>query len=252
MSHPAFRRVDHRPWPVPARPWRWRQTWHQLVFLHWPVASASLRPLVPPKLTIEEFEGTAWVAVTPFWISGATLRQVPPIPVVSRFPELNVRTYVTLDRRPGVWFFSLDAGSMLAVLAARQLFRLAYFHARMSHRSEGRRVFFRSERPNGPAFLGHYEPGGATFESRPGSLEHWLTERYCLYAQRSGKLFRAEIHHLPWPLQPALVRLERNEMLTGQGIPVEGLPAQIHFAGRLEVVIWPLEPVDSGASGGKR
>ena len=245
--------ADHRPWRLPSRPWWGEQTWHSLTFLHWPVSAKILKPLIPPRLELEEYDGTAWVAVTPFWMSGVTMRGIPPVPLLSRFPELNTRTYVTRDGMPGVWFFSLDAGSFLAVLAARRLFHLPYFYARMHHRTENGRIFYRSERVGGPGFDAWYAPRGEASQSRPGSLEHWLTERYCLYAKdRGGQLYRAEIHHAPWALQAAALEIARNELLTGQGIPVTGPPALAHFANRLDVAIWSPEPVGSGESGVKR
>lgn len=249
MSHPALQETSHRPWPLPSRPWWGRQTWHSLAFLHWRVPASALRPLIPAGLEIDEFDGTAWVAVTPFWMSGVTIRGVPPVPLLSRFPELNTRTYVTRDSRPGVWFFSLDAGSYPAVLAARALFHLPYHYARMRHRTLRGKVSYTSERPGGPGFAATYGPTGEVFRSRPGTLEHFLTERYCLYSRnQAGALFRAEIHHVPWPLQVGAVEIERNELLSGQSIPVEGSPELVHFARRLDVLVWALERVASGES----
>jgi uncharacterized protein YqjF (DUF2071 family) len=245
--------ADHRPWPLPARPWWGEQTWHSLTFLHWPVPANILKPLIPPGLELEEYGGTGWVAVTPFWMSGVTLRGVPVVPILSRFPELNTRTYVTRDGKPGVWFFSLDAGSFPAVLVARSLFHLPYFYARMRHRTENGRVYYRSERADGPGFVGWYAPKGDITRSKPGSLEHWLTERYCLYAKdQADVLYRAEIHHAPWPLQEAEVEIERNDLLAAVGIALTERPALAHFSGRLEVAIWSPEPVGSSESGLKR
>ncbi len=242
----------HRPWPPPRRPWWGTQVWHSLGFLHWPVPVGWLRSLVPEALEIEQFDGTAWVAVTPFWMSEVTLRGFPPPPLVSRFPELNTRTYVTREGRPGVWFFSLDAGSRLAVAVARARFRLPYHYARMSHRTDGRRVTYRSERKD-VAFSGWYEPRGEIFHPRPGTVEHFLTERYCLYARDpKGRVYRAEIHHEPWPLQVAAAGIERNTMLTGQGIPVSAPPALVHFALRMEVKVWSPARLAIGESGAGR
>jgi uncharacterized protein YqjF (DUF2071 family) len=241
---PTLPPADHRPWPLPSRPWWGEQVWHSLGFLHWPVPAATLKPLIPPGLELDEYDGTAWAAVTPFWMSGVTLRRIPPVPILSRFPELNTRTYVTRDGIPGVWFFSLDAGSYPAVLAARSLFHLPYHYARMHHRTEHGRIFYRSQRANGPGFEGSYWPRGPVTGSRPGSLEHWLTERYCLYARDDDEtLYRAEIHHAPWPLQVAEADVERNDLLAAAGIPVGGPPALVHFSSRLEVMIWPAVPV---------
>jgi uncharacterized protein YqjF (DUF2071 family) len=234
--------------PAPQGPWWGRQTWHSLAFLHWPVPAESLRRLVPPGLTIDQCEHSAWVAVTPFWMSGVTGFRLPPIPRLSSFVELNTRTYVTRDGIPGVWFFSLDASSRPAVLAARARFHLPYFHARMEHRTEGERVHFSSRRGAGPGFEASYQPLGPVQESPAGSLAHFLTERYCLYASDgSGRLYRADIDHRPWALQPGAARIERNELLDHLGIAVQGEPL-VHFAERLDVLVWSPRRVDSGAS----
>ncbi|MGH7714093.1 MAG: YqjF family protein, partial [Gemmatimonadaceae bacterium] len=178
MTHPAFREVDHRPWPLPSEPWVWRQVWHDLAFLHWHVAPDAIRHLVPKELTLDEFDGQAWVAVTPFWMSDVALRGVPSLPGVSSFPEVNVRTYVRHGDRRGVWFFSLDAASHLAVWVAQHLFRLPYVYAHMRVRPLGARILYSSRRPSGPGFLANYEPVGPVRRAVPGSLEHFLTERY--------------------------------------------------------------------------
>lgn len=242
MSHSALAETDHRPWPLPTSPWIWRQTWHDLAFLHWPVSVASLRGLVPKALTIDEHSGSAWVAVTPFWMSDVALRGLPPLPGAASFPELNVRTYVRHNDRPGVWFFSLDAASRLAVWAARRLFKLPYVYAHMRVRPMGARIHYSSHRPTGPGFLAHYEPVGPVHRTVPGSLEHFLTERYCLYAlSRAGMLYRADIHHGRWPLQSARVEVSQNELLEANRLSVVGTPLK-HYAKRLDVVIWPLQP----------
>jgi uncharacterized protein YqjF (DUF2071 family) len=239
MRHPSLDHTAHRPWPVPIRSWIGRQTWNDLAFLHWPVSPSLLRSLVPPALEIDEFAGSAWIAITPFWMSGVALRGWPEVPGASTFPELNVRTYVTRADRPGVWFFSLDAGSRLAVHAARAVYHLPYVHASMATREEGGQVRYQSDRRSGAGFHATYEPTGPVFHAKPGTLEHWLTERYCLYARsRSGGLYRAEIHHAPWPLQPASVRISRNDMLAIHHLPVSGAPALVHFARRLDVIVW--------------
>ena len=237
----------HRPWPAPRRPWALRQVWHDLLFAHWPVQGAVLRPLIPAGLTLQEFAGSAWVAVTPFWMSDIAFRGFPALPGVSRFDELNVRTYVTCQNRPGVWFFSLDAGNRLAVLVARRLYGLPYIPARMWHRAEGDALRYHAQRADGAGFDASYGPIGPPALSVPGSLEHWLTERYCLYAAgRDGTLYRAEIHHAPWGLQPAQAGIRRNQLPQASGIHLEGEPALLHFSRRLEVLVWPRERLLTG------
>jgi uncharacterized protein YqjF (DUF2071 family) len=243
-DHPALHHLGHRPWPLPTRPWAWRQTWHDLLFLHWPVPVASVRGLVPAPLDIQQFAGSAWVGVIPFWMSGVTRRGWPGVPGATSFPELNVRTYVSYQDRPGVWFFSLDAASRLAVWAARRLYHLPYEFARMRVRHTGERIEYRSARPTAEGFEASYSPAGTPLASPAGSLEHWLTERYCLYAwSRRGALQRAEVHHEPWPLQPAAAEVRRNDMLRVHGIQVDGPAAHVRYARRMDVVVWPLHDI---------
>ncbi len=243
LAHPALQQTAHRPWPVPSRRWLLRQVWNDLLFLHWPVAAGALRSRIPAALSIDEYDGSAWVAVTPFWMSDIGFRNWPGIPSASSFAELNVRTYVRLGDRSGVWFFSLDAASSLGVLGARWLYGLPYYRARMRHAIEGDAIAYASTRGEA-RFEARYGPTGPVRLSTPGTLEHWLTERYCLYAQANGgRLYRAEIHHVPWPLQPAAATIQRNEMLDAARLEVSGAPALLHFSRRLEVVVWGREPV---------
>jgi uncharacterized protein len=223
------------------------QTWRSLLFAHWPVPVEAVRSHVPGDLTVDTHDGTAWIGVTPFRLSGLRARALPPAPVLSSFLELNVRTYVTIEDRPGIWFFSLDASSRLAVEAARRGYRLPYFRARMSADERDGYVRYVSERTSAgarpAAFSSRYGPGGDVFIATPGSLEHFLSERYCLYTVDEGELFRGEIHHEPWPLQVAGADIERNTMAP-PAIATEGDPV-LHFAARQDVLIWPLEPLSS-------
>jgi hypothetical protein len=222
--------------------------WHDLAFLHWPVDPRVLRPLVSPRLDLDTFEGQAWLGVTPFRLTGVRPRWVPSVPALSAFPELNVRTYVTTEGKPGVWFFSLDAGNALAVSLARWIFHLPYYRARMScGATNGEFVYasVRTHRGSQPAaFLIRYAPRGDVFRSHSGSLAHWLTERYCLYAVSRSRLYRGEIHHAPWPLQTATVEIEQNTMAEAAGIELPRNPPLTHFARQLDVAAWMLERVD--------
>ena len=174
-------------------------------------------------------------------------RPLPDLPWISEFPEINLRTYVTCRGKPGVWFLSLDAANPLAVWAARRFFHLPYFHARMTVKKLPNQVRYTSARrrePSGLSFRALYEPTTDPYESTPGSLEHWLTERYCLYARSpAGRVFRTEIHHGPWPLQGARVDIERNDLLLPHGLVCESTPAVLHFSRRLDVVVWTPEAV---------
>jgi uncharacterized protein len=238
---------SHRPWPLPNKPWALAMRWRDLAFLHWPVDADLVQPLVPQPLDLEVFEGQAWVGITPFRMTGVRPRWVPSLPYLSAFPELNVRTYVTAGGKPGVWFFSLDAGSRVAVRVARWAFGLPYYAAHMSLEAMNGQIEYDSIRahPGAPAaiFRGRYGPTGEPGRSRPGTLEHWLTERYCLYADRKGAIHRAEIHHPPWPLQPGGAELHSNTMARAAGIELPPRAPHVTFARRLDVVAWMPEPI---------
>jgi len=217
------------------------QTWHDLLFAHWPFEPQVLRALVPAKLPLDTFDNRCWVGVAPFHMSGIHIRGLPPLPGLSHFPELNVRTYVTLDGKPGVYFFSLDAANLPAVWAARTFYRLPYFHARTSAEVNGEWVVYDSRRNHGSAeFRGRYRPIQTVQLRDKGSLEQWLTERYCLYTVHAGCVYRAEIHHQPWPLQDAEAEIEMNTVAFAAGISLPQSPPLLHFARKLEVLIWPL------------
>jgi uncharacterized protein len=241
-----LRAVAHRPYPLPPGPWLMTQVWHDLLFAHWPVAPALLAPHLPTGLSLDTFEGQAYLAVVPFHMSEIKLRGALGVPGATRFPELNVRTYAVRDGRPGVWFFSLDAGSALAVEGARRFFHLPYLHAAMAAQEEGGWIAYESRRTDGRAqpavFRGRYRPVGGVRPAVPGTLEHWLTERYCLYtADRRGRLLRGEIHHEPWPLQAAEADIRENSMAAG--LRPAGPPPLLHFARRLDVLVWSLQAV---------
>jgi uncharacterized protein YqjF (DUF2071 family) len=218
-----------------------RQEWNRLLFAHWPAHPEKVRPLVPAVLALDIREGRCWVAVTPFYLSGLRARGLPMIPGTSAFPELNVRTYVTLDGKPGVYFFSLDAGAVSAVFGARLMYGLPYFYAHMSVRYGAESVHYRSSRRHMgkvAEFEADYRPSGTIFQAAPGSLEHFLTERYCLYAVQGRRLYRAEIHHLPWPLQPARAEIAANTMARAAAIELPQEPPLLHYARHLEVLVW--------------
>ena len=219
------------------------QSWHDLLFAHWPIDSALLRPHIPNALQIDTFDAQGWIAVVPFRISGVRLRATPALPWFSAFPELNVRTYVVADGKPGVWFFSLDAQNPVAVAAARAWFHLPYFHARMKCEDRGGWIHYASERTQHAARPGalrvNYRPAGEVFEAKPGTLEHFLTERYCLYsADPRGRLYRGEIQHQPWQLQIAEANFQQNSMTEASGIALPSHNPLLHFAHRQDVVVW--------------
>jgi uncharacterized protein YqjF (DUF2071 family) len=179
-------------------------------------------------------------------MSGIHLRGLPPLPGLSRFPELNVRTYVTLGDKPGVYFFSLDAANAPAVWAARTFYHLPYFLSNMSVETREQWVRYQCRRKQSSAeFHGRYRPIGAVRFRQEGTLEAWLTERYCLYSVARGQVYRAEIHHAPWPLQDAEAEIEINTMAAPAGVALSGRPPLLHFSRKLEVLVWPPHRVRS-------
>jgi uncharacterized protein len=234
--------MPHRPWPPPSPPWAIAMRWNDLAFLHWPVEYEALRPLVPEALELETRDGTAWLGITPFTMSRVRARFTPPLPGLSRFPELNTRTYVSANGKPGVWFFSLEAGNRLAVLGARWVFGLPYHSAEMAVARRADGIGYRCLRTRSDGrdlrFEATYRATGPIARPDPDSLEHWLTERYCLYSMRRGVLYRGEIHHARWPLQPASVELTENMMADPLGMDLGSAPPLVHFSQRLDVVGW--------------
>lgn len=241
MNERIERAVAHRPFPMPSGPWVMFQSWCELLFGHWPVPAGQLRPLIPRELELEEFEGSAWLGLTPFRLANLHPRYLPAFPGLSEFPEMNLRTYVRVADKPGIFFFSLDAGSTLAVVGARLGYRLPYFRADMSIRKEGDWFQYRSIRSGGKAeFVGRYRPIGSVFEPEPGTLEHFLTERYALYTViGAGRVLRGDIHHRPWPLQPAEAEIEVNTVPTAHGISLPDRPPLVHYAARQDTLVWP-------------
>jgi uncharacterized protein len=233
LPNAAFRRP---------RGWIMAMHWDDLLFMHWSLDPASLRPLLPAGLELETFEGKAWLGVVPFRMAGVRPRFIPRIPGLHAFPELNVRTYVRRGAVPGVWFFSLDAANPFAVRGARRFFHLPYFDAQMQVAREAGEVAYASRRTHhgapGATFRARYAPTGPAYRAAPGTLDDWLTARYCLYAaDPEGNLLRCDIHHKPWRLQPARAEILENTMASPLGLPLQG-PPLLHFAEHTEVVAW--------------
>lgn len=237
--------LEHRAFAAPGRPWIMWQKWHDLLFAHWPVPAAVLRPLVPAPLILDTFEDQAWIGVVPFRMTGIRPRCLPALPRLSAFPEINVRTYVTLGGKPGVYFLSLDASNPLAVRLARRWFRLPYQGACMKLVTKDGWINYSSARNGGTArFEGRYRPCGDVRRAPPGSLDHWLTERYCMYpVDVRGQVYRGDIHHAPWPLQPAQAEISVNTMVESLGFSLPQRPPILHFSRELHVVVWGLEGI---------
>ncbi len=223
--------------------------WEDLLFAHWPCAPAAIAPHLPPGLVLDTFDGRAWLGIVPFRITGIRARCLPAIPGLTGFPELNLRTYVVADGKPGVWFFSLDATSRAAVRCARRFYHLPYRDARIACRARAdgwidydcRR---HDRRHPAAEFRAQYRPLGGAEAIAADPLATWLTARYCLYsADRRKRLWRGEINHDPWPLEAAECSLEKNTLAAGLGCDLSTSEPVLHFSRRLEAIIWSLERV---------
>jgi uncharacterized protein len=218
------------------------QRWHQLLFAHWQVPADDLRRHLPPELELDLFDGQAWLGVIPFRMSGVRLRGMPPLPGLSAFLELNVRTYVRRGEQRGVWFLSLDAANRPAVHAARRWYNLPYFEAAMELEESAGEIAYSSRRTHRGAppaeFEARYGPVGPLQRAGPGTLEEFLMERYCMFTQSPHGLAVCEIHHQPWELQRARADIAANSMAQAAGLRLEGPPLALHFARRLDVRIW--------------
>jgi uncharacterized protein YqjF (DUF2071 family) len=236
--HSSLLHTNHRPWPMPDRNWIMRQEWNDLVFLHWEIAPQEIKQHLPPGVEVDLYGDTAWIGVVPFDMKGVTRRGFPAWRWMSDFPEINVRTYVTMDGKPGVWFFSLDVPNRLAVWGARKFYHLPYFHAEMTVGRERDAIQY-AHRRGDLTFRAEYRELDR-MEMAADSFERWSTERYCLYtADRRGTVYRGQVHHPLWPLHRAEIEVQENTML--RGWKTGAMHPSVLFSRHLPVVVWPLE-----------
>jgi hypothetical protein len=217
--------------------------WYDLLFAHWPIEPKKLQRLLPRGLELDLYQGEAWLGIVPFGMSGVRWRYAVAIPWISKFPEINLRTYVTAGGKPGVWFFSLDAANWFAVRAARQLC-LPYYDAQISIGYGAQPwIEYHSRRTHHAApaaeFLARYRPTGDVYNPGAGNLDYWLTHRYCLYTvDQRGRLARLEVDHPPWPLQPAEAEIRINRMTEQIGVELPNTAPTFHFSRRLDTIAW--------------
>ena len=233
----ALRDAAHRPWPLPEAPWAQAQTRTDVLFAHWRVGLDEVARLLPPGLPLDTHDGEAWVGLVPFRLSSVRLRGLPPVPRLV-FEQLDVLTFVAVDDRPGFWLCSVDVSNPVLLEAAKRTHRLPAYRARMSSGREGEWRTFQALR-DGLAFEARYRPLGEAFTPEPGSLEHFLTERYCLYTADGGRLYRAELHHPPWRARPAEAELGA---VTLAPVALES-EAHLLFSEAQDLLVWPLEEI---------
>jgi hypothetical protein len=235
------------------------QRWNDLLFAHWPVPVAEIARLLPEGLEPDVFQGSAWLGVVPFWLDRLKVRGLPAIPGMRNFPDLNVRTYVrdVHTHTPGMYFFSLDATNLLAVTLAHTFFHLPYHWAemRLNQRSEREFAFYSRRRfaQQPVIFNARYRGLGPTsklMEGRSGTLEHFLMERSSLFTRnRAGQAVRANLHHIPWPLEEAEAEIDRNDLAKSIGIELPDIEPVLHYSRRLAVYVWPTELVRPALAG---
>ena len=250
--------VAHRPWALPQRPWVMTMSWVDLLFAHWAFHPNDLRSLLPPHLPLDTYDGQAWISLVPFRMESVGPRGLQALPArlggPRSFPEFNVRTYVRHGGKAGVFFFSLDATSSLAIWGARTFFHLPYFKAQIQTRERDGWIHYESTRTDprlGPGeFRARYRGLGERLKVLPGSLEYWLTERYCLFGLTpEGQILRGDIHHQPWPLEAAEAEIELNTAADAHRLGLNGPPPLCHFARELPVVAWWPTPSVADSTG---
>ncbi len=243
--------TSHRPYPKPSGPWLMTQTWSRVFFAHWPMQKELLRPLIPKGLQIDTYEGEAYISIVLFRVQDARVRLFPPIPTTKEYSQVNVRTYVRHKDKCGIWLFSADASSLLSVLGARGFAHLPYFAAKSSVGVRGREIFFRSQRLENPhegSLRVSYHSEGKPKAAERGTLEDWLTARFCLFTTVGTRLLRGDIHHLPWPPEPVEANIHENSLLDLlPGSFDSNRPFRTHYADRLKTYVWGLSTVgDAG------
>lgn len=250
--------VEHRPWLPPDSHWLLSQNVNDVLLAHFAIEPATLRRLVPEELTLELYDGVAWLTISPFSVSHVRPRGVPPLPGLSFFPQINVRTYVTIGGKPGLYFLSVDTKNLSTVWFARMFFRMQYWHSSIqvsgatieSRKGPSSEIQFRAERLHGPAALQGaakldvvYTPEGEVEKARAGSLDKFLAERYCVYSWHRRRVYRTEVHHQPWPLQRAQVDMRTNSIAEPLGLVLPGQPELCHFSRSVKMLAWAPERV---------
>jgi uncharacterized protein YqjF (DUF2071 family) len=253
--HPSLTQLEHRPWPLPTQKWAWRQSWNELLFVHYRCDANSLRSLVPPELKIQEFDGSSWIGVVPFEMNRVMRRPLPDLPTFKHFLELNVRIYVEHNGVPGVWFLSLDATHPVVVWGGQKFFGLPYKNALIEAMPTPIGVgHYRARRRREEAeFEVQFRTFGADFFAKAGTLEHFLTERYCFYSLTQKGLLRSDVHHAPWALKNVSGHVLQNTLLNHIPAVHEQVAEQreplFHFSHGVDVICWNpilVKPTTSG------
>lgn len=245
MNKNILKSTEHRNYPLPKEPWAAMQDWEHLLFMHWPVYKAFIEPHIPADLELDTFDGDAWISIIPFKVNKMKVRKLPPIPFLYPFLEVNVRTYVKKDGIPGVYFFSMDASKLLAVLGGK-IGTLPYFHANMKLKKRAKKFYFKSKRKNDEkeSLISNYKLIGKSTVHAKGSIDHWLLERYALWSYKFDTLFRGDIHHKEWKVQPAEVNIDQETVTSFLPNNVYTTQPLVHYARSKRVFIWKIKKVE--------
>ncbi|TSJ46621.1 YqjF family protein [Fluviicola chungangensis] len=234
-----FQSVSHRPWPIPTKSWSYYQEWNHALFLHWKVEPGLLEPFIPKGLELDTYEGEAWISLVAFTMEKIRPKNLPAFSPVSNFHEINIRTYVTHNNKPGVYFLNIEAQKLVSAKLSKLLSGLPYEKAKMIRIQKNIFQEYTSNlKKKGFRFSAKY-----TVSNKPvpkTELDLWLTERYCLYLDRGLKTYMYEIHHLPWEL----LEVEMNEIQTtyrfGE-IDLKNKPDRVHYSPGVKVLAWKKE-----------
>jgi uncharacterized protein len=220
------------------------QNWNRILFLHWPVEAGLVRSLVPAELEIDTFDDSAWISITPFNLSGLRLYPMPPIPGISAFEELNVRTYVHYRGKPGLYFLSLDASKLLPALSARIFYQLPYYSADIDFTEVSGEYRFKSTRTLSPGtgFQAAWRRGVRLRAPDTESLAFFLVERYCFFTAHAGQVSLTRAYHAPWILEEAVLEDYQSTMIQAAGLPEPARPSLAHFSEGVNVQLWPPLP----------
>lgn len=235
-----FAQATHRPWPLPTGPWVMTQTWERLLFAHWQVEPHLIQSRIPAPLELDTFAGAAWMTMVPFRMNDIRFRLLPKIPGAYTFPQLNVRTYVTYQGKSGVYFFHIEADHRFAAWIARKWAYLPYDFANINWQEQNEHIHFTCQREHQPLFEASYKPTSPAEPTKADSLDRWLMERYCFYTTHHDTLYRGEIHHQPWLVQPAKVDIVHNAIFDLLQLNLAHVNPLFHYAQQLKIWAWPL------------
>jgi uncharacterized protein len=230
----------HRPWPIPGNNWKYYQEWNNALFLHWRVPVELIKPAIPSGLQVDEISGDTYVSLVAFTMQRIRLRYLPAFPPISDFHEINLRAYVTVDNKPGIYFFSIEASKRLSAMISRMLARLPYQYSPMNVGHIGEMYRYRSENKSKGLHL-DTEFEITQEEVAKSAIDNWLTERYCLYHDEGSRRYRYQIHHHPWKLKKIMMNTLNMHYRAGDLTLHDRSPDLLHYSPGVKVIAWKRE-----------